>query len=68
MEILFNSFMTEAVDWFLYDNGLCHERVKRSKGTSNIITNWKTAVFTTQSEKKKKKNTKLIEYLHHFVY
>ena len=29
--------MTEAVDWFLYDNGLRHERVKRSKGTSNII-------------------------------
>ena len=25
-----NSFMTEAViDWFLYDNGLRHERVKQ---------------------------------------
>ena len=24
----FNSFITEAEDWFLYDNGLRHERVK----------------------------------------
>ena len=24
----FNSFTTEAEDWFLYDNGLRHERVK----------------------------------------
>ena len=33
-----NSFMTDAVimsklmDWFLYDNGLRHERVKRQNG------------------------------------
>ena len=30
MLLLFNSFMTEAVmDWFQFDNGLRHERVKK---------------------------------------
>ena len=28
----FNAFMTEAVDWFLYDNGLRHERVNYYEG------------------------------------
>ena len=38
----FNSFMTEAVsksmDWFLYDNGLRHERVKCKKYFLYLIT------------------------------
>ena len=40
----FNSFMTEAVimdwlDWFLYDNGLCHERVKGELYPKNFYKN-----------------------------
>ena len=33
---LINSFMTESIslDWFLYDNGLCHEIVKMTLLTS----------------------------------
>ena len=42
--IIYIELLRKSMDWFLYDNGLCHERVKTNKVLRMMIQQHKSVV------------------------
>ena len=49
----------KSMDWFLYDNGLCHDKTVKVNSKTYDITNWETSNYNTLFVQYLKKQTQI---------